>query len=203
MPEEWCRSYRRFVHVITRTDTTGRCRVKRSMIGGAITATALIFGISSPAQGESIDPLPAPDDTIVLWHWNDHDEFLAWDETGPDWCPQADFPVSYTYDAWGTFHVVSHGPTPGFGSNNFNETAVFENLENGKTLSWESHGVDKDVHDTYDDNGILTIEAQEAGPVTYFDSQHHPVFREAGLFTFTVVIDTNGTPDDFSDDTFI
>ena len=131
---------------------------------------------------------------VFLFHYNDHEEF----EVGSDDCTS--FPVLFTYDIWGTFHAVPHGDSAYYGANNFNETGVFENLSNGKTFTFVSHGVDKDVHSTMDEAGILTIEAQEAGPFIWYDSDGHPVLRAAGLFKFNVVIDTNGTPLDFDDD---
>jgi hypothetical protein len=161
------------------------------MTAATITMTVLALGMSSPAHAESVDPLPAPDDHVLQWHWTDHDDGSLWGSDGPDWCPQANFPVAFTYDAWGKFQLVEHGDGELYGSNNFNETMVFTNLRSHKTFSWESHGVDKDLHATTDADGILSIDALEAGPVTYFDTQHRPLFREAGLFQFHVVIDTN------------
>jgi hypothetical protein len=164
--------------------------MKHSITAATITAFVLTMGMSSTVHGDSEDPLPAPDEHVLQWHWTDHDEGLAWDADGPDWCPEADFPVRFSYDAWGKFQLVNHGGEQLYGSNNFNESMVFTNLENDKTFSWASHGVDKDLHATTDANGVLSIDALEAGPVTYYDSQHRPVFREAGLFLFHVEIDT-------------
>jgi hypothetical protein len=130
---------------------------------------------------------------VFLIHYADHVEF----EAGNDDCTS--FPMFFTYDIWGTFHAVPHGDSVYFGANNFNETATYTNLSNGKTFTWISHGVDKDLHATIDDEGILTIEAQEAGPVLYFDLNGRLVFREAGLFKFVVVIDI-GDPEDPDDD---
>ena len=131
---------------------------------------------------------------VFLAHYTDHQE----ESLGNDGC--VSFPVKFTYDSWGTFRLVPHGPSwiP-YGASNFNEVGVFTNLDNGKTFSFVTHGVDKDVHITDDGAGILTINALEAGPVNYYGPDGKPLYREAGLFTFTVVIDTKGTPD-FEDD---
>jgi hypothetical protein len=154
-------------------------------LGATVAATSLAVAVASPASA-------AP--SLFLVHYSDHEEQTL----GNDAC--VPFPVSFTYDTWGTFHAVTHGDSPYYGANNFNEVGVYTNTENGKTLSFVSHGVDKDVHVTDDGTGVLTIEALEAGPVNYYGPDGSPLYREAGLFRFTVVIDTNGTPADPDDD---
>lgn len=156
-----------------------------------VVAAAMILGISVASPASAIES-PA----LFLAHYTDHQEQLL----GNDEC--VSFPVKFTYDSWGTFRLVPHGHNwLTYGANNFNEVGVFTNLDNGKTFSFVTHGVDKDVHVTDDGAGILTINALEAGPVNYYGPDGRPLYREAGLFTFTVVIDTKGTPDPDDDET--
>ena len=154
-------------------------------LGAAAAACSLAVTVAAPAVAEP---------TLYVVHYDDHDEQTF----GNDDC--VPFEVSFDYEIWGTFHVVTHGNSPYYGANNFNEIGVFTNSENGKTFSFVSHGVDKDVHVTDDGTGILTIHALEAGPVNYYGPDGTPLFHDAGLFRFTVVIDTNGTPTDPDDD---
>jgi hypothetical protein len=154
-------------------------------LAAAAAASSLALAVAAPASAQP---------TLFLVHYADHDEQTF----GNDEC--VPFRVRFTYDAWGTFHVVTHGDSSLYGANNFNEVGVFTNPANGKTFSFVSHGVDKDVHVTDDGEGVLTIEALEAGPVNYYGPDRSPLFREAGLFRFTVVIDTHGTPTDPNDD---
>lgn len=155
------------------------------------TAAATILGLTVATSASA-----AERPTTLVTHYTDHQEELL----GNDAC--VPFPVRFTYDSWGTFRLVLHGNDwlP-YGANNFNEVGVFTNLNNGKTFSFVTHGVDKDVHVTDDGGGILTIEALEAGPVNYYGPDGRPLYREAGLFTFTVVVDTKGTADPNDDET--
>lgn len=159
------------------------------LVVAGLLITALLAASTARAGGSA-----AEEPSLFLVHYTAHEEPNLGDECVP-------FPVLFTYDAWGTFHAVTHGDSPYYGADNFNEHAVFTNLDNGKTFSWVSHGVDKDVHVADDGTGVLTIEALEAGPVNYYGPDGRPLFREAGLFTFTVVIDTKGTPNPDDDET--
>ncbi len=160
--------------------------MKRSLAVAAIAAvSALALAVATPASAEP---------TVFLVHYTDHQEELL----GNDEC--VPFPVLLTIDAWGTFHAVPHGDSPYYGANSFNEVGVYTNLDNGKTFSWVSHGVDKDVHVADDGAGVLTIEAHEAGPVAYYGPDGRRLFEAAGLFTFTVVVDTKGNLDPEDDE---
>lgn len=161
---------------------------KLLLVAGVV-ITALLAASGARASGFAVG-----EPSLFLVHYTDHQELLL----GEDEC--VPFSVRYTYDAWGTFHVLTHGDSPYYGADNFNQVEVFTNPENGKTFFVVAHGVDKDVHATDDGAGVVTIEALEAGPVNYYGPDGRPLFREAGLFTFTVVIDTKGTPTDPSDD---
>lgn len=173
-------------HQVFRTTVNRRPIMKRSLVLGTMAAVfALMLAVAAPAAAEP---------SVFLVHYTDHhEELLGNDECVP-------FPVLLTIDAWGTFHAVTHGDSPYYGANNFNEVGVYTNLENGKTFSRRSHGVDKDVHVTDDGTGVVTIEAHEAGSVKYYGPDGRRLFTAAGLFTFTVVVDTNGTPLDPEDD---
>jgi len=52
-------------------------------------------------------------------------------------------------------------------------------------------------------DGTVTIDVQSTGTTTYYDDDGNRLFIDAGRQTATIVIDTNGTPGDPSDDEFV
>ncbi len=153
-------------------------------VGSAMSLGCLGLATAAPAVAAPV---------AFVEHYVDHDQLLL----GNDDC--VPFPLMQTTDAWGTFHAVTHGDSPYYGADAFNAVTVFENLDNGKTFTRVAHGVDMDLHITDDGTGVLTIEGHETGGANYYGPDGKKVFHDAGLFTYTVVIDTHGT-DDPNDD---
>jgi hypothetical protein len=82
-------------------------------------------------------------------------------------------------------------------------TLVFTNLNTGGTYTrmFTSNGNDKNIVDNGD--GTITLTGSNAGSTRFRDQNGKLVVKDSGTFRFTVVINTNGTPLDTSDDTFV
>jgi hypothetical protein len=166
--------------------------MKRSMmISAAAGVAALLLAVPAAAA-------PA----VLVEHFTEHDEFLAQERFSTpeeEWCPQVEFPVWVVQDSFGTFRLLSHGDSPLYGAATFNTEGTFTNLENDKTFSFTSSGQDKDLHVTDLGGGLLSIEGQSVFRTSYFGPDGKQVFLDAVRLTFTLVIDTQGTPTDEDD----
>ncbi|MFC8799112.1 hypothetical protein ACFT2C_15355 [Promicromonospora sp. NPDC057138] len=167
--------------------------MKRSMMISAAAAGAAML-LAAPA-------VAAP--AVFVEHWTEHDEFLAQERFSTpeeEWCPQVDFPVWVEDDGSGTFRLLSHGDSPLYGASTFNREGSFTNLDTGQAYSFTSHGQDKDSLVTDLGGGLLSIEAQTTQATTWYGPDGKKLFLDAGRLTFTVVIDTKGTPTDEDDE---
>lgn len=165
--------------------------MKRSMMISAAAAAATLL-LAAPA-------VAAP--AVLVEHWSEHDEFLAherFDTPEEEWCPQVEFPVWVEEDASGTFRLLSHGDSPLYGASTFHSEGTFTNLDNGETFSFSSDGQDKDVHVTDLGGGLISIDGQATFRTSY-SGPDGKLFLDAGRVSFTVVIDTKGTPTDEDD----
>ncbi|MCF4122499.1 hypothetical protein L1785_16090 [Antribacter sp. KLBMP9083] len=156
-------------------------------------AAAVVMVLAAPAAAE-----PA----VFVEHWTEHDEFLAQERFSTpeeEWCPQVDFPVWVEEDASGTFRLLSHGDSPLYGASTFSSEGSFTNLDNGLTFSFISSGQEKDVHVTDLGGGLLSIEVQITSRTTFYGPDGEKLFLDAGRVSFTLVIDTKGTPSNEDD----
>jgi hypothetical protein len=168
--------------------------MKRSMMISAAAAGAAVVLLAAPAAA-------AP--AVFVEHWTEHNEFLAQEEFSTpeeEWCPQVEFPVWFEEDASGTFRLLSHGDSPLHGASTFNSEGSFTNLDNGQSYSFTSHGQEKDSLVTDLGGGLLSIEVQSTGVDTWYGPEGKKLLLDAGRLTFTVVIDTKGTPTDEDDE---
>jgi hypothetical protein len=160
----------------------------------------------SAAAGAAVLLLAAPAaaaPAVFVEHWTEHNEFLAQEEFSTpeeEWCPQVEFPVWFEEDASGTFRLLSHGDSPLYGASTFNTEGSFTNLDNGQSYSFTAHGQEKDSLVTDLGGGLLSIEVQSTGVDTWYGPDGKKLLMDAGRLTFTVVIDTKGTPTDEDDE---
>lgn len=167
--------------------------MKKRLLAISAAAAAVVMALAVPASA-------AP--AVLVEHFTEHEEFLAQEEFSTpeeEWCPQVDFPVWVVQDTSGTFRLLSHGDSPLHGASTFRSEGTFTNLENDQTFSFTSSGQDKDVRVTDLGGGLLSIEAQSTFRTTYYGPDGEKLFLDAGRVTFTLVIDTKGTPSDEDD----
>jgi len=169
--------------------------MKRSSFAALVAAaSALVLAVPAPAYAAR----------PVVEHWEDHQDHIEQDEhLDPPWCPDLEFDVRYVEDAWGTFRFQLRGDGLYYGGSTFNSEFSWTNVETGATLSAKAHGVDKDLDITDNGDGTITIEGLTAGTTTYYDDNGDRLFIDSGRTFYSIVIDTNGTPDNPEDDEFV
>ena len=167
--------------------------MNRTTIAAGIAAISAL-ALFAPASAFAAPP--------IIDHWSDHIEVIEQDEI-PDWCPDVPFDVLYTEDSHGTFRFVQRGDDNYYGGATFTSNFSWTNVETGKTFSGTRHGSDHDLLVTDNGDGTVTIDVHSTGATTYYDDDGNRLFIDAGRQTGTIVIDTNGTPGDPSDDQFV
>lgn len=150
----------------------------------------------------SLLAVPAADAKLVSKeHYAFTESHIEQEEHGADFCPNVPFPVLFEGDTRGTLLVKTKGsgPFPYF-ADRFQDTAVFTNTENGKSLTQKS--VSRFADQTIVDNGdgTITITVFASGGSRGYDANGKLVLRDPGQLRFAFDIDYNGTPGDASDD---
>jgi hypothetical protein len=104
----------------------------------------------------------------------------------------------------GTVHAVPHGPDglPHFGSH-VEQTEVYTNLANDKSVTAVVIGNDKDLRVTDNGDGTLTILVLATGNAVVYGADGKAIARNPGQTRFEILIDHGGTPTDPSDDEFL
>lgn len=104
----------------------------------------------------------------------------------------------------GTVHAVPHGPDglPHFGSH-VEQTEVYTNLANDKSVTAVVIGNDKDLRVTDNGDGTLTILVLATGNAVVYGEDGKAIARNPGQTRFEILIDHGGTPTDPSDDEFL
>jgi hypothetical protein len=153
----------------------------------------------------SLLAVPAADAKLVSKeHYAFTESHIEQEEHGADFCPNVPFPVLFEGDTRGTLLVKTKGsgPFPYF-ADRFQDTAVFTNTENGKSLTQKS--VSRFADQTIVDNGdgTITITVKGTGRNHVFGPDGTRLFVDSGQFQFDILIDYNGTPDNPDDDTFL
>ena len=170
----------------------------------AVIAAAAVMVLAAPAPAYAAKP--------YIEHWEFHDEHIEQvehAEDDPPWCPDLEFDVLFTEDAWGTFLFQQRGDGMYYGGGPYTSEISWTNVENGKTFSAIRHGTDKDhevtqnVDENGDPDGTITITVLNAGVTTYYDDEDNRLFVDAGRNFFSLVIDVNGTPENPEDDEFV
>lgn len=86
---------------------------------------------------------------------------------------------------------------------NLRLTETFTNVATGASLTHGLRALFHDLDVSVDDDGIATITVLGTGGDPWFGPDGKLVYNEPGQVRFQLLIDTNGTLDDPSDDTFI
>ncbi|NNF54235.1 MAG: hypothetical protein HKN03_07315 [Acidimicrobiales bacterium] len=151
-----------------------------------IAAAALTLALLAPAGTAAAAP---PE----IHHWTDSD-------TQPfTFC--SDLDIMETYNFSGSTRIVKHGKN---GLQYFTETfrgsIVWTNQDTGRSFRMEQAGVDKDAKVVDNGDGTLTIIVLATGTTRFYDNSGRMVFSENGQIRFEVLVDHNGTPDDYTDD---
>jgi len=164
--------------------------------------TPIAAGIAAAFALALLAPAPAFAAPPIIDHWSDHIEHIEQVEH-VDWCPDVPFDVLYTEDSHGTFRFVQRGDGNYYGGATFTSNFSWTNVETGEMFSGTRHGSDSDLLVTDNGDGTVTIDVHSTGTTTYYDDDGNRLFIDAGRQTGTIVIDTNGTPSDPSDDEFV
>jgi hypothetical protein len=112
------------------------------------------------------------------------------------------FRHEFAYD--GTFSFVFRGTSPApYGADRTHTLDAYTNPVTGKTLSTEFRGQFRDVTIAIDDaTDVLTLTGSKSGTLTA-SVDGMLLFRDAGTFQETVLLDDGGTPAIPDDDAFI
>lgn len=113
------------------------------------------------------------------------------------------FQHDFAYD--GTFSFVFRGTSPvPYGSDRSHTVDGYTDPTTGKTFTKEFRGQFRDFTITIDDQtNVLSLTGRKSGTVTVYDTHGTLLFRDAGTFLETVLLDDGGTPAIPDDDTFI
>ncbi len=82
-------------------------------------------------------------------------------------------------------------------------TETFTNMDTGASITHHLRALFKDLEISVDEDGLMTITVLGTGGDPWFGPDGKLVYNEPGQIRFQVVIDSNGTLDDPSDDTFV
>lgn len=109
--------------------------------------------------------------------------------------------IEATHDFSGSLRIVRKGKS---GLPYFTETVrgsiVWTNLATGRSFRLERAGVDKDAKIVDNGDGTLSIIVLATGTERYYDTNGRLLFTNNGQTRFEVLVDHNGTPDDYTDD---
>jgi hypothetical protein len=113
------------------------------------------------------------------------------------------FQHDFAYE--GTFSFVVRGTSPApFGADRTHTVDRYTNAATGKTFTNEFRGQFRDFAITIDDQtDVLTLTGMKSGTLTATDTDGRLLFRDAGAFLETVLLDDGGSPANPDDDTFI
>jgi hypothetical protein len=161
-------------------------RMARGWMGILAGVGVLALGVTAPAYA----------DQVVQDHYS-----VSGTET-VDICGGT-FQHDFAYD--GTFSFVVRGTSPApYGADRAHTVDAYTDPATGRTLTNEFRGQFRDVTITIDEQtNVLTLTGMKSGTLTASDTHGTLVFRDAGTFLETVLLDDGGTPEIPDDDTFI
>jgi hypothetical protein len=135
-----------------------------------------------------------------IFHESYHDEGTF---VHQNYCGIAGLVVSDSAVIDGTVRAVTHGSAGlAYFSEHFTQTGSFTNLANGKTVTFVTKAVSKDLKVTDNGDGTLTIVMLLTGnAVLYADGK--AIGSDTGQVRIEVLIDDGGTPTEPFDDEFI
>jgi hypothetical protein len=126
-----------------------------------------------------------------------HDEGTFVEE---DFCG-AGLTVDGTFVVDGSLLVVAHGPDGlAYFLEHISQTTTFTNRANGKTVTFDSIVVNKDLRVTDNGDGTLTILGLRTGNDVFYGPDGNVIGRNPGQIRVEILVDHSGTPSDPSDD---
>jgi hypothetical protein len=109
--------------------------------------------------------------------------------------------VDGTFVVDGSVLVVAHGPDGlAYFLEHISTTATFTNRANGKTVTFESSVVNKDLRVTDNGDGTLTLLRLATGNDVFYGPDGKAIGRNPGQIRFEILVDHGGTPTDRFDD---
>jgi hypothetical protein len=152
----------------------------------AATAAALVPAVAAaPAQARLVDSGAF------------HDELT---QTYTNYCGVTGLSVDSTLVVDGRYRIVTHGPDGlGYFTENIQVSEVLTNPATGLSARITERVLNKDLSITRDGD-LLTIVVLATGNATAYGPDGRAIGRNPGQVRFRVVIDDQGTPDDFEDD---
>lgn len=141
-------------------------------------------GWSRPIEGGTVD------ETFYLVH--------------EDFCGVPGLDVTDVGTVWIRYRVTTHGrlQVPYY-AENIRESGVVTDPTTGRSVSFTIVTNGKDLHVTDNGDGTVTVVAFGTGNYTVRSEDGKVLGRNPGQFREKVLIDTNGTPQDLSDDQFL
>ncbi len=105
------------------------------------------------------------------------------------------------HDFSGSLRIVKEGKSgvPYF-TETFRGSIVWTNLDTGRTFRSERAGADKDAKIVDNGDGTLSIIVMATGTDRYYDTNGRLLFSNNGQIRYEVLVDHNGTPNDYTDD---
>jgi hypothetical protein len=166
----------------------------------AAIAAATALAAPAPAFAAEVEK----DHVIIDSRWSDSADVIAQEEFGPDWCGgTVPFAVRYQSEGSGNFQGVKRGDGLWHAKSQYSFDDTFTNTENGLTFRIRSHGTDRDAEVTDNGDGTLSIRVQVTTSSHVYGPDGRRLFHDAGTFSFELLIDHNGTPGDWDDDSEI
>lgn len=152
-----------------------------------VTALALAL-VASPA-------LAGPPDVRVF-----EEEFT---EVAPNFCGSGiEVQIDGEFRSRQAFTWIGRDSVPRF-QENVRASDTFTNLDTGASVTRDLRILLHDLDFVLDDDGIATITTLGTGRETWKTPDGTLVYNDPGQVRFQQVVDTNGTLDDMSDDTFV
>ncbi|MRG59125.1 hypothetical protein GE115_04470 [Agromyces sp. CFH 90414] len=163
--------------------------------------TAVAAALAAAALAMVPIPASAAPNALVE-HWDEASSGLAQEDFGPGWCEDVvDFEVAYELQESGNAVFRRRGDGNYAGQSTHHFTGRFTNTETGRYVTISSSGINKDQDVTDNGDGTVTITVHDQGH-TLIKSDHGKNIVSIGRqYSYFVVVDHNGTPGDYSDDT--
>ena len=156
-----------------------------AMVACCVAASAVLVGHATAGE---------------IFHESYHDEGTF---VHQNYCGVAGLTVRDTAVTDGTVRAVAHGPDGlAYFSEHFTQTGAFTNLANGKTVTFVTKAVTKDLKVTDNGDGTLTLIMLLTGnAVLYADGK--AIGSDTGQVRVELLIDNGGTPTEPFDDEVI
>jgi hypothetical protein len=158
--------------------------------------TQLVVLLSSALSGVLVTAAPVDAKPVDRGTFTE-----SYDLVHEDFCGVPGLTVSDVGSVRVRFRVNTHGRSenPGY-AENLREEGTVTDISTGNLVTYTVVANSKDLHVSDNHDGTITVSSFGTGNFTVRDENGTALGRNPGQFRHQVLIDTNGTPDDFSDD---